>query len=323
MDDTPNYECYLCGFTTTRRTNYIRHIGTKKHIENVSAKNACQYKSLDKVYCECGKAYKHMSGLSRHRPICPVYLMISLDEKQCDHSEIITNEETRKQSQEETLKQSQEETLKQSQEDNTIDEKSGDDIKTILTDIAQQLREMKETQAKQQQQITNNNNYNNNNYILNLNMFLNENCKDALSLQDFVQQITFVFDDLKDKAWRSKVLLNNLGSLQLENRPFHCIDSAACQVVLKNGGQWQQGCKDDIVSTLDSCGKYVQKQFGPQWDLQYPDWAASEKHSRQFMDLLWNITQEPSLSQMEEDVKLVSTKTVLNKNHTAIASSKI
>ena len=89
-------------------------------------------------------------------------------------------------------------------------------------------------------------------------MFLNENCKNAISLEDFVNQITFVFDDLKDRSWRSKILLNNLDSLQLENRPFHCVDSETKQVVMKMGVR-QKGSTDDIVSTLDSCGKHTSK----------------------------------------------------------------
>ena len=177
------------------------------------------------------------------------------------------------------------------------------EIKGLLGDIAQQLKELKE--LKDSHQITNNN------YVLNLNMFLNENCKNAISLQDFVNQITFVFDDLKDSSWRSKVLLNNLDSLQLENRPFHCVDSVTQQVVMKNGSEWQKGSTEDIVSTLDSCGKHIQKQFGPQWESQYPEWTNSEKYSRQYMNLWCNISKQPTLSQLQEEVRLVSNETTL------------
>lgn len=296
MEECTTFACSLCDYSTSRKTNYLRHVTTKRHMDNHSVVAS----GCDSNVCECGKSYVHASGLSRHRAVCPVHLMIQLDKEYDDEPRDTPTTDS-------LVSVADKQTDKLTQQAN-----ADGDIKTILTDIAQQLREMKETQALQQQQITNNNNINNN-YILNLNMYLNENCKDALSLQDFVKQITFVFDDLKDKSWRSKVLLNNLGSLKVENRPFHCVDTNTCQVVMKNGGQWQEGNKDDIVSTLDSCGKHVQKQFGPQWDSQYPDWTSSEQHSRRYMDLWWNITQDPSQSQVEEDLKNVSSKTVLDR----------
>lgn len=283
------FTCRLCMFTTDRKQDYVRHMATLKHRDNCKTQTEGSY-----VYCECGKTYRHKSGLSRHKPVCPVHLQLMLD----------TGDDDGVKSDDGDTQGNRGQSCSPPQEEPIV----GSEIKGILTDIAHQLRELKETQSLQQQQITANVN---NNYILNLNMFLNENCKDALSVQDFIKQITFVFDDLKDKAWRSRVLLNNLGSLQLENRPFHCLDTTTCQVVLKNGGQWQEGNKDDIVSTLDSCGKQVQTQFGPQWDLQYPGWADSDSHSRKYVDLWRNITKEQSPSQVEEDLKRVSQRTTI------------
>ena len=307
IEDEPErkFKCGLCFFTTNRKCDYIRHMLTQKHKDNCKLTSQ---KKCSNHYCACGKTYKHRSGLSRHKAICPVNLQLELDildESQDENDDGFTSIGASSdvvESVSETIPNTEEPTRRQESQ------LAGDNVTSLLTDIAQQLREMKETQERQQQQITSNVN---NNYILNLNMFLNENCKDALSLQDFFKQITFVFDDLKDNAWRSRVLLNNLGSLQLEDRPFHCLDTSTCQVVMKNGSRWQQGSKDDIVSTLDSCGKQVQTQFGPQWDLQYPGWADSDSHSRQYVDLWRNITKEPSQSQVEEDLKRVSHKTTL------------
>lgn len=293
------FKCWVCSFTTDRKHDYVRHMTTQKHRENCKAK---AQSGAPCHHCACGKAYKHRSGLSRHKPICPVNIRLELDilDELHDCEQNGTSEEGVATKSDEVVTERHTETPDQ--------RLNGNEVTGLLTDIAQQLRELKETHALQQRQVTSNIN---NNYILNLNMFLNENCKDALSMQDFVKQITFVFDDLKDKAWRSRVLLNNLGSLQLENRPFHCLDTATCQVVLKNGSRWQEGSKDDIVSTLDSCGKQVQTQFGPQWDLQHPGWAESDSRSRQYVDLWRNITKEPSPSQVEEELKQVSHKTTL------------
>jgi hypothetical protein len=265
--------------------------------------------------CECGKKYRYYSGLSRHRPICPVYLSFMFDNVKNQKSNVVdeNNEQLLVSSTNEKFPKEETTTpaITTNTTINTIEESSKEktetgELRELLTDIASQIKELKE--LKETLPVTTN--YNNN-YVLNLNMFLNENCKNAISLQDFVKQISFVFDDLKDRSWRSKVLLNNLGSLQLENRPFHCVDSTTQQVVLKNGSEWQEGSTDDIVSTLDSCGKHVQKQFGPQWELQHPGWTESDKYSRKYMDLWCHITREPTQSQVDEDVKRVSNETSL------------
>jgi hypothetical protein len=146
---------------------------------------------------------------------------------------------------------------------------------------------------------------------VNLNVFLNEQCKDALSLDDFVKQIEFVFDDLHDTTWRSKVLLNNLGSLQIEDRPFHCVDPATCQVVLKNGKQWQQGGKDELAYTLNSCGKQVQMQFGNKWEHTFPGWTTSETQNKKYMSLWRHISTEPTKEQLDEEVRHISHESVI------------
>lgn len=322
-----NYKCDICNYYTDRLTDYKRHMESNRHKKEILSTNAVVDKK--EIYeCECGKQYKFRSGLSRHRPICSVYLSTVFDNENMKESTIYENEfyelnndkitEISKNANLLTSKNDQKSEKTTLQSINNImengnkiknieksDETTQCELKGLLGDIAQQLKELKDYKETHQQQVTNNN------YVLNLNMFLNENCKNAISLEDFVNQITFVFDDLKDRSWRSKILLNNLDSLQLENRPFHCVDSETKQVVMKNGSKWQKGSTDDIVSTLDSCGKHIQKQFGPKWESQYPEWTNSEKYSRQYMNLWCNISKEPSLSQLQEEVRIVTNETEL------------
>lgn len=312
MEEDKVYQCKLCNYTTIRIRDFKRHLKSSKHLKLFD-----EIKMEKSFECECGKKYRYYSGLSRHRPICPVYLSFMLDNVKNPNSIQTSNDVD--EDIEQLLVSSNENVPKEETTTtavtanttiNTIEDSSKKtetgELRELLTDIASQIKELKE--LKETLPVTTN--YNNN-YVLNLNMFLNENCKNAISLQDFVKQISFVFDDLKDRSWRSKVLLNNLGSMQLENRPFHCVDSTTQQVVLKNGSEWQEGSTDDIVSTLDSCGKHVQKQFGPQWELQHPGWTESDKYSRKYMDLWYHITREPTQSQVDEDVKRISNETSL------------
>lgn len=347
MVDGREYSCCVCKFTTTRRNDYARHIKTRKHSNKVYLFLNPQLTmgGQGKLYCACGRAYTHRSGLSRHRAMCSAYLNMKLDCYVCsdDENDDEVPEEVPEEVADDIVDDNADDTTDivadsdegpsatptvptaRVERDHPQTSTSGvsgfanpfgvstEEVTFLLSDIAQQLREMKQTQLVQQQQITNNNNY-----VLNMNMFLNEKCKDALSVQEFLKQMTFVFDDLKDRTWRSKVLLNNLGSLQLENRPFHCLDTSTFQVVLKNDGGWQEGNKDDIVSTLDNCGKHVQKNFGPQWESQHPNWMTSDRYSKQYMSLWSNITREPSQDQVDEELKRVSSSTALGKDNGAM-----
>lgn len=224
-----------------------------------------------RLTCECGKIYSHMSGLSRHRSSCLVYNEVS-------HSHTTDNNNSKST----TTK--------------------------LLGDILQQMRDLRQmVPTTTTSNVTNTNN----NYIVNLNVFLNEKCKDALSLEDFMKQIEFVFDDLSDSKWRSKILLDNLGSLQVEDRPFHCLDPTTCQVVLKNGTQWKQGGKDDIELTLDNCSKQVQQQFGNKWEHSFPGWTSSDTQNKKYMSLWRNITSEPSKQQMAEEIQKISSESII------------
>ena len=225
-----------------------------------------------RLTCVCGRHYVHMSGLSRHRSSCS-YVKDS----------------------EGSLKGAQ-------------DESANAETSKLLGDLIQQVRDLREiVPTTATSNVTNNNN----NYIVNLNLFLNEKCKDALSLDEFVRRIEFVFDDLHDTSWRSKVLLSNLGSLQVENRPFHCLDPTTCQLMMKNGSKWEEGGKEHLEYTLDNCGKRVQAQFGSKWERAFPDWTESETQNRKYMSLWKHITSEPTKEQRDEDVKRISTETTI------------
>ena len=267
------WRCDLCDYFTKRKSDYRRHLSSSKHVERIAP--AAPRKKLS---CICGKTYSHNSGLSRHKTSCDQY------KRSIEHNEVTFDVKSHK-----------------------CENNKTKVTNKLLGDLLRQMRDLKEIVPTSTHNVTNTNN----NYIVNLNVFLNEQCKDALSLDDFVKQIEFVFDDLNDATWRSKVLLNNLGSLQIEDRPFHCVDPTTCQVVLKNGKQWQQGGKDELAYTLDSCGKQVQMQFGNKWEHTFPGWTTSETQNKKYMSLWRHISTEPTKEQLDEEVRHISNESVI------------
>jgi hypothetical protein len=293
--------CEICKYSSKRRADFKRHLLSSKHIQR-SAPTPLPRKKLS---CVCGKHYVHMSGLCRHKANCP---FVAKETQAVDEPELsvkILDEVASIERKIDCLAESE------NKGDDVMmsNETDQDDTSKMLVDILQQVKDLKElVPTGNASSVTTNNN----NYFVNLNVFLNNTCKDALSVDDFVKQIEFVFDDLQDEQWRSKVLLSNLISLQVEERPFHCVDPATCEVMMNTGGKWESGGKEHLALTLNNCGKQVQAKFGNKWEDSFPGWTRSEAQNRRYMSLWKNITSEPSQDALEEEVKHVSTETVLH-----------
>jgi len=162
------YVCELCDYSTSRNSQYKRHIETDKHKNNEQS-TGCQQLSTcvnnlgSKFVCDCGKIYKERSGLWRHKKICPNKIISpSIEEKAktiTDKDELIMF---------------------------LIKECS--DYKNLLIEQQSMMMKVIENGVGNNTNISNNNN-NNNNKTFNLQVFLNETCKDAMNITDFVNSI--------------------------------------------------------------------------------------------------------------------------------------
>ena len=101
-------------------------------------------------------------------------------------------------------------------------------------------------------QVGNNNTVNNVNNLeknLNINIFLNENCKDALNIGEFVKQIKFNLDEIdftKDNGLAeglSKAIIENMNKLSLYERPLHCTDDKRETLYIKDNDSWKKSDK--------------------------------------------------------------------------------
>jgi hypothetical protein len=109
--------------------------------------------------------------------------------------------------------------------------------------------------------VGNNNNNNNNNTTnnnqFNLQVFLNEDCKDALNFSDFVETIQISFADLENQAENgyikgiSKLFIENLQSLGINKRPIHCTDTKRKTLYIKENGAWdKEGSQDTLKNGI-------------------------------------------------------------------------
>jgi hypothetical protein len=265
-------ECIKCNFKCSKQSNYIKHLLTRKHkmMTNDDIENA--EKCEKPYYCICGKSYKHRQGLSVHK-------------RKCLYKEDTLNTQN----------------LKDEQIEVHLQEKN-----TLLTDKELVKLVLKQNQEimKQNQDINDKmvefmkngcNNTTNNNYnkTFNLNIFLNQECKDAMNIMDFVDSLKLQLSDLENVGKLgyvngiSDIIVKNLQALDVTKRPVHCSDIKREVLYIKDEDQWE---KDTEKNKLRKAIKHVAHKNSKminQFKEKYPDCLTSEsKKSEQYVKLL-------------------------------------
>ena len=266
--------CYVCDFKCSKISNYNTHLTTLKHkkLINTNYKNAENAEDAElKIYkCNCGKEYKHHSSLCNHKKKC-----LYKEDKQ----KIIRN-------------------------DDTLDYKTMF-IKIMrenekLQDLLVQQQKQSHEQFKQMSELipqigNNNNNTNNVKQKFNINVFLNEKCKDAISIDQFIDTIEVSMKNLlttRDKGLGeglSSIIIDNMNKLSLYERPMHCTDKKRETMYIKN----QEWAKDDKLEQVDQLLKRVEnKQLKniKQWTDANPNFMESEKLQEEYIKLIKGCT---------------------------------
>jgi len=200
------FSCKSCDFTCYMKCDWTRHILTAKHTKAANG-NVLETKKLKKTYfCDCGKLFLSNSGLWKHK-------------KGCNNVEDIKK---------------------------VCDEKKEDvSYKDLIMMLVKQNTELLEVIKNGTHNTTNSHN-NSNNKTFNLQFFLNETCKDAMNLMDFVDSIQLQLTDL-EKVGKigyvegiSNIITTNLKALDITQRPIHCTDNKREILYIKDEDKWEK-----------------------------------------------------------------------------------
>ncbi len=218
---SPKFQCEICDYTTSKKSNIENHNKSKKHLAMIGKLNGNVFKpSLSHTYnCQnCDKIYKDYSGLWKHKKKCCVELNNNIS-----NAEEISNQITP-----ELILN----VLKQNKE---------------LTDlVVEQNKTIMELAKNGQGQMINSNNVNSNNKTFNLNVFLNETCKDAMNIMDFVDSLQLQLSDLENIGkvgfveGISSIIVKNLQAMDINMRPVHCADRKREVVYIKDDNKWEK-----------------------------------------------------------------------------------
>ena len=281
-EKTSEYECYECNFKCKHNSDWKRHISTVRHKNNCNGKISVNEEATNKYQCEkCNKELKSHSGLWKHKQKCGFEKKDTIKENndKCDTDK------------DELIKL-------------LIEKHAKDDL--IITYLMKENSEFKNMMVEQQNSMielvknginnTNNshNTTNSHNKTFNLQFFLNETCKDAMNIMDFVELIKPQLSDLEKIGeigyieGISNLITTNLKELGINRRPVQCTDKKRETIYIKDENKWEKD--DDNKTKLRKMIKKVANKnlkLIPEYKKKYPGYNdASSKDSNGYNKMM-------------------------------------
>jgi len=244
------YNCKLCNYSTNNHYDYEKHKINNKHKNNILFQ---ENKNIHGNYiCNCGKAYKGSSGLWKHTKKC---IKNNAEANLTPTNEIIPPPTANEPAQtivkfDESMLESFMTIMKQNHE-----------FKELMIEQTKQTQEFQKQLielAKEGRNTVINNNLNTTNNSFNLHFYLNETCKDAINMLDYVNSLNLNLQDLEETGklgysnGMSRIFINGLRKMDVHKRPIHCSDLKREILYIKEDNVWEKDNenKDKIKSAL-------------------------------------------------------------------------
>jgi len=178
-------------------------------------------------------------------------------------------------------------------EDNTYIKNQQEQIQTLQTLLEKSIENNKSTLNNILPKIGNTTNNINNQ--MTINVFLNEECKNAMNLTDFVNQLQLSLDDLqytKDNGYIkgiTNIFVKNLCDMPVNSRPIHCSDKKRMQFYVKDENKWEKDSKNEKIDK--SINDITQRQIKKikEWEHDHPNWTASDEQTSMYIDLVKSV----------------------------------
>ena len=287
------YNCELCNFKCSKKSNYINHTLTAKHINRTKANDLMQTNAKPQFICtKCNKCYTARNSLWYHVKRCAVA------------------------------------------ENNVEINKTEPDVINMIMEVVKQNTEFKELILEQNKQIielsskptTNNNTTNNTtNNSFNLQFFLNETCKDALNITEFISQLQVGIKDLEETGRLgyadgiSKIFINGLKQLEINQRPVHCSDAKRETIYIKDKNQWEKD-DDEKVKLTKAIRSVAHKNIEQiaVWTEAHPEYMNyNSKYSEKYMKLIGEAMPGATYAESDKNYKKIARnitkETIINK----------
>jgi hypothetical protein len=299
------FYCEKCNYRTVRKNDFEKHILTAKHQkitdDNINLANIanCNFK------CDCVKEYNNRHNLSRHKKVCKIEKIEDVETIPLHNGanmNIIIDIIRENQEFKNMLIEQSKQTLELHKENNILLNKLAEKEAPITT--------------------INNTTNNNNNQQFNLNFFLNETCKDAMNIQEFIENIKITFEELLTIGNSgfvngvSDIFLKRLKDLEITRRPIHCTDAKRETIYLKEYNTWEKDDKDnnklkDVIEKVEK--KNVVSLH--QWCTENPDSKINNTPNNLLRDKIFMQTLQGDDKTREKIIKNISREVVIDKEN--------
>jgi hypothetical protein len=292
------FDCKNCNYHTSNKKDYTKHLLTAKHKETCipMTNNDNSVPKNPKIYiCNCGKQYKYRQGLHTHKKTCNY--QSSNNDTICQQTIDIQNKQHE-----------------------------------LILELIKDNKEIKEFMMEQNKQVIelaklagHNTTHTNSHNKFNINMFLNEKCKDALNISDFVSQLEVGIGDLEETGRLgfadgiSKIFVNGLKQLELYDRPIHCNDSKREVLYIKSDDKWEKEyeTKPILTKAIKEVAHKNMKQI-KEWqkinkEYSDPESKQNDKYLQIVSESMSGSTKEESEKNYEKIIRNVVKNTVIEK----------
>ena len=321
---SPCYVCNICDYVTSNKKDYNKHINTIKHNNNKKSPE-------HNMVCECGKTYTNRSSLFNHRKVCAMAYKDG-DKHGDKHGE----------GGHEKLVESEENLILQIQDGEKGEKGENTDesikiTKDMFLKLVNDNQEMIKVIKEQQQQINliipkitnigptthNNTTTNNTNNNFNLNFFLNEKCKDALNMSEFIESLKITLEDLQYSRSNglvqgiSNVMIRGLKELDIYKRPIHCTDVKRDTMYIKDKEKWEKDEKHEkMKNTIIKIANKERNAISSWVDIN-PDWFDTEVKQMEYLTLVNKVCEpiENDIKNEKKIIKNIGREIVLNKEN--------
>jgi len=304
------FYCPICDYGCKRRFLLQQHEKTKKHEMLKNAQKCSKSKSsphckdnsdknTESTYyiCKCNRQYKHIQSYRRHQKNCKYQdNIVSIKDDSLnlndDYKNIIL--------------------------ENKVMKEVIDQYKNLVDDKNNENKEMRELFSQLLPRIGNNNTTINN--TLNLQVFLNEKCKDALNLTDFINTLEIGKVDMEISKENgladviANVFVRGLNALAQDKRPIHCSDIKKEVLYVKDDGVWEKE-NDERLKIKSAISSFSKKQINSikKWEENNPNWENTEEGTKNYFQMVQLLTDPVNEEQENKIIKGIA-KEVIIKN---------
>ena len=297
--------CKLCDYLTSNKKDFSKHLSTRKHKSNMNGIECNPINPPNIIFrcIKCEKQYKSRVGLWRHNKICLSYTNNNVIQLLINENKELINENKEFKNENKEIK-------------NIIIElvKSNNELQKQMIDVCQKIQPINNTI------IHSNSNNNSNNKTFNLQLFLNEECKDALNMSEFINSIELKLSDLENMGklgyieGMSNIIIKQLNDTDMYKRPVHCSDAKRETLYIKEENKWEKENSENkkMIGAVRGVDKKNYMMLN-KWKDEHPKCMNSESNQCDAYMKLVGIVMSGDTEHINKVIKKVSKEVIIDK----------